>query len=255
ASAGSPQKRPAAACGAAAEPGAPGKCLRAEGSPADAPAAGDRSPEPCSPGRPSPAAEAAAAARRALEQRRMRVLERRLAALLPSLPRARLSTPYVQARLEEFLQRPPGRLDRYRDHVERIWRAYARATAPRFAEAPPASAAAAAAAPAVGGAAGRVAGLVPCGAAAECEGRGASASDPEEAGPDAVEVDGVGFQVALGQIRGARTPGEAEAVLRALLTARPTPELLRCSAWEPALARRARAAAAGASNRGLAGRV
>lgn len=53
------------------------------------------------------------------------VIEKRLAILLPKLAREQLSTPYVQAKLEEFMKKPAGRLDKLRMDIARIWRSYA----------------------------------------------------------------------------------------------------------------------------------
>lgn len=59
-----------------------------------------------------------------LYRRQLRVLERRLEELLPGLPRQRLSTALVQSKLEESMQKPAGRLDRFQADIELIWRAF-----------------------------------------------------------------------------------------------------------------------------------
>jgi len=59
----------------------------------------------------------------------LEVLERRLAALLPTLPREQLSTPLVQEKLEESMRKPHGRLDKFKLEIARIWRKYLETTA------------------------------------------------------------------------------------------------------------------------------
>jgi len=54
----------------------------------------------------------------------VRVLEHRLLSLLPSLPREQLSTPFVQARIEEHMHRPHGCFDKFQCDICRIWRRY-----------------------------------------------------------------------------------------------------------------------------------
>lgn len=56
--------------------------------------------------------------------RQVRALEKRLAQLLPTLPREQLSTPFVQARLEGVMQKPEGRLNAFKMDIARIWRSF-----------------------------------------------------------------------------------------------------------------------------------
>lgn len=60
-----------------------------------------------------------------LHYRQVQVLEKRLASLLPTLPRDQLSTPFLQAKLEQQMQKPAGRLDKFKLDIGRIWRAFA----------------------------------------------------------------------------------------------------------------------------------
>jgi len=59
-----------------------------------------------------------------LHYKQVCVLEKKLAALLPTLPRDQITTPLVQARLEGLMQKPAGRLDKFRGDIGRIWRSY-----------------------------------------------------------------------------------------------------------------------------------
>lgn len=56
--------------------------------------------------------------------KQVRVLETRLKDLLPRLKREDLSTSFVQARLEEFMKKPYGRLDKFKLEIARVWRSY-----------------------------------------------------------------------------------------------------------------------------------
>jgi len=56
--------------------------------------------------------------------RQIQVLEGKLGSLLPSLPQDQLSTPFVQAHLENFMNQPPGRLHKFKNEIGRIWRAF-----------------------------------------------------------------------------------------------------------------------------------
>lgn len=56
--------------------------------------------------------------------RQVAVLEKRLGELLPLLPREQLTTPFVQMKLEEYMQKPRGRLDKFKMEFARIWRSY-----------------------------------------------------------------------------------------------------------------------------------
>jgi len=61
--------------------------------------------------------------------RQVAVLEKRLGELLPLLPPEQLTTPFVQMKLEEYMQKPYGRLDKFRMEFARIWRSYLERTA------------------------------------------------------------------------------------------------------------------------------
>jgi len=52
------------------------------------------------------------------------MLEKKMAELLPTLPRDQLSTPFVQAHLENFMNLPAGRLHKFKNEIGRIWRVY-----------------------------------------------------------------------------------------------------------------------------------
>lgn len=56
--------------------------------------------------------------------RQVLVLEKRMGELLPSLPVEMLATPYVQAKLEDLMQKPHGRFDKFKTDIARIWRCY-----------------------------------------------------------------------------------------------------------------------------------
>jgi len=56
--------------------------------------------------------------------KQVRVLENRLRVLLPRLDKEDLSTSFVQEKLEEFMQKPHGRLDKFKLDIARIWRSY-----------------------------------------------------------------------------------------------------------------------------------
>jgi len=64
------------------------------------------------------------AAREELHFRQAKVLESRLAGLLPTLLRDKLSTEFVQAKLEQLMKKPTGRLDAFKLDIARIWRTY-----------------------------------------------------------------------------------------------------------------------------------
>jgi len=59
-----------------------------------------------------------------LRYKQICVIEKRLATLLPTLPREQLSTPFVQKKLELYMQKQVGRLDKFKDDIARVWRAY-----------------------------------------------------------------------------------------------------------------------------------
>jgi len=58
-----------------------------------------------------------------LHRRQWRVLERKLEAILPTFPKDSLATEYIQARLEEAMQRPAGKFDKFRADIDLYWRA------------------------------------------------------------------------------------------------------------------------------------
>lgn len=58
----------------------------------------------------------------------MEVLEKRLSKLLPGLPRERLSTEYVQTKLEESMSKPHGRFDQFKLQIGRVWRSFLEST-------------------------------------------------------------------------------------------------------------------------------
>lgn len=56
--------------------------------------------------------------------RQVTVLEKRLNELLPTLPRELIDTPFAQRKLEEYMRKPYGRLDKFKMDIARIWRAF-----------------------------------------------------------------------------------------------------------------------------------
>jgi len=64
------------------------------------------------------------AAKEEFRFRQTKVLGKRLAQLLPTLSPEKLSTAFVQERLEESMNKPAGRLDAYKIDIARIWREY-----------------------------------------------------------------------------------------------------------------------------------
>jgi len=52
------------------------------------------------------------------------ILEKKMDMLLPALPSDQLSTPFVQAHLENYMTLPAGRLHKFKNEIGRIWRAY-----------------------------------------------------------------------------------------------------------------------------------
>eukprot|EP00927_Polykrikos_kofoidii_P070326 TRINITY_DN6643_c0_g2_i1.p1 TRINITY_DN6643_c0_g2~~TRINITY_DN6643_c0_g2_i1.p1 ORF type:complete len:418 (+),score=65.47 TRINITY_DN6643_c0_g2_i1:119-1372(+) len=59
-----------------------------------------------------------------LHYRQVQVLEGRIAKLLPTLSQSQFSTEYIQERLEEMMQKPKGRLEKFKMDIGRIWRAW-----------------------------------------------------------------------------------------------------------------------------------
>lgn len=109
-----PAARPTAPV-AATKPAVPAATAQLAAPPAAPPAAA----KPASPTKPVSSVEA-----EEIYVRQVQVLEKKLASLLPTIPRNELSTDYVQARLEESMQKPPGRLDKFKKDIARVWRRY-----------------------------------------------------------------------------------------------------------------------------------
>jgi len=54
--------------------------------------------------------------------RQVTVLDKKLQELLPTLPEDTLNTAFVQKKLEEYMRKPFGRLDKFKLDIARIWR-------------------------------------------------------------------------------------------------------------------------------------
>lgn len=59
-----------------------------------------------------------------LHYRSVRLIEKKLAVLLPTLPKDQLNTTFVMHKLEDTMQKPRGRLLKWRLDIARIWRSY-----------------------------------------------------------------------------------------------------------------------------------
>eukprot|EP00927_Polykrikos_kofoidii_P070325 TRINITY_DN6643_c0_g1_i1.p1 TRINITY_DN6643_c0_g1~~TRINITY_DN6643_c0_g1_i1.p1 ORF type:complete len:434 (+),score=78.67 TRINITY_DN6643_c0_g1_i1:77-1378(+) len=59
-----------------------------------------------------------------LHYRQVQVLEGKMAKLLPTLKREKFATDYIQGKLELIMQKPKGRLDKFKLDIGRIWRAW-----------------------------------------------------------------------------------------------------------------------------------
>jgi len=66
-----------------------------------------------------------------MHARQVAVLEKRLVAVLPSLSGETLTTALVQERLEHSMQKPAGRLDKFRGDIDRLWPALSSASGDR----------------------------------------------------------------------------------------------------------------------------